>query len=75
MNILFQNGRIIDGLGNVIEHGWIFIERQDIMGVGPIDRLPQDIKDRVKANDTIDLSGKTLLPGLIDWKNLASGSY
>jgi len=54
--------RVIDGLGRPpIEDGFVALEGKRIAAVGPISTLP-------RADDTpsIDVEGRTLLPGLID---------
>ncbi|MGQ9509125.1 MAG: amidohydrolase family protein, partial [Thermodesulfobacteriota bacterium] len=60
MAILFTNGKIIVGNGEIIERGVVGIERTSITFVGP-DKKAFSKKDRI-----IDLSGKIILPGLID---------
>ena len=61
MAILFRNGRIITGTGEVIEKGAVAIDGKIITFVGPARGLLPSKKDTV-----FDLSGKTVLPGLID---------
>ncbi len=61
-NLLLKGGRIISMKGNeVIENGDILVENNRIKAVGPSGSLsvPADTK-------TIDVSGKTLVPGFID---------
>ena len=60
--IAFTGGRIITMRGDeVIENGVVVVERNHIVAVGPAGsvRIPQDAK-------TYDLSGKTVMPGLVD---------
>jgi len=59
--ILFRNGNIIVGNGEVIRRGTVAIEGDIITFVGPDRRI------RISKKDTVfDISGKSLLPGLID---------
>ncbi len=60
--LAFTNARIITMKGDeVIEHGTIVVERNRIVAVGPSGSVtaPTDAK-------VIDVTGKTLMPGLID---------
>ncbi|MBV9306327.1 MAG: amidohydrolase family protein [Acidobacteriaceae bacterium] len=59
---LFQNAKIFVGDGRVIENGAVLIRNGKIISV--FDKLPPDTKS-LNA-EVIDLSGKTLMPGLID---------
>ncbi len=59
---LFQNAKIFVGNGRIIENGAVLIRNGKIMGV--FDRPPAETKS-LNA-EVIDLSGKTLIPGLID---------
>jgi imidazolonepropionase-like amidohydrolase len=59
--ILFRGGRIITGTGEVIEQGTAAIDGKIFTFVGPVNRLLPSKKDTV-----FNLSGKTILPGLID---------
>jgi imidazolonepropionase-like amidohydrolase len=63
MQRLFKNGLIIDGLGGVIENGWVFTEDETIVSVGklhePVPEIPDD-------TELVDLKNKSLMPGLID---------
>lgn len=61
MAILFENGRVIIGNGEFIERGTVVINGKRIEFVGPLKKSSASRKDRV-----FDLSGKTILPGLID---------
>ncbi len=61
MAILFENGRVIIGNGEFIERGTVVINGKRIEFVGPLKKSSASKKDRV-----FDLSGKTILPGLID---------
>ncbi len=60
MRIFLTGGRIIDGLGGVIEQGHVLVEGEQIAACGAEVTRPGAV-DRV-----IDLGGHTLLPGLID---------
>ncbi len=59
--ILFRNGNVIVGTGEVIEKGTVAVDSNVITYVGPAKRF------KISKKDTIfDISGKTILPGLID---------
>lgn len=61
MAVLFVNGKIIIGTGEVIEKGTVAIDGKRFTFVGPGKRF------RPSKRDTLfDLSGKSMLPGLID---------
>jgi imidazolonepropionase-like amidohydrolase len=59
--LVLTGGRLITGTGQVIDRGTLIIEDQVITASGPEDQV-------VKPNgaSTLDMSGKTILPGLID---------
>lgn len=62
---LLTNARIItvDNNNNVIENGYILIKDNIITDIG----LMADVwKTSPKADDTIDCSGKTIMPGVVD---------
>ncbi len=59
--IVFTNGRILDGKGGSLESGSVFVEEQRILRVSP-----EPDADIPKGSQSINISGKTLLPGLID---------
>ena len=61
MAILFMNGKVIIGTGELIEKGMVAVDGNTITFVGPIQRSKSSKKDTV-----FDVSGKTILPGLID---------
>lgn len=61
MAILFENGKLIVGNGKVIERGTVVVDGNLFKFVGPDKKYP------ASKNDTaFDISGKTILPGLID---------
>ena len=62
MNKLLTNARIIDPFGEIeyIENGYILIEDETIVKIGAGSAL------NISADDTIDLDGKTALPGMIN---------
>ena len=62
MKQLYKNAKVFDGCGQVIDSGWMLVEGDKIAGVGPMDQIPEEKPDM----EVIDLSGQTLLPGLID---------
>lgn len=61
MAIVFRNGNIIVGNGKVIEQGTVAVHERDLVFVGPVKKFRPFKKDTV-----FDISGKTILPGLID---------
>jgi imidazolonepropionase-like amidohydrolase len=66
MKLLFEKAKLIDGLGGVVERGWVLVEDGTIRGSGPGE---PPLRARVRADPdgaVLDLSGKTILPGLID---------
>jgi imidazolonepropionase-like amidohydrolase len=66
MKRVFKNCRIIDGAGGVIEQGWLLVEDSQISSFGPMEQMPSHIESGVIAEDVEDMSGRTVLPGLID---------
>ncbi len=61
MVIFFRNGNVIVGNGEVIENGTVAVDGKDLVFVGPTK------KSRPSKKDTLfNISGKTILPGLID---------
>jgi imidazolonepropionase-like amidohydrolase len=61
MAIVFRNGRVITGTGEVIERGMVVVDGPVITFVGP------EKGWRISKKDSLfDLSGKAILPGLID---------
>ena len=61
MATIFKNGNVIVGTGEVIEKGTVVINEKELTFVGPTKRFSPSKKD-----DVFDISGKTILPGLID---------
>ena len=61
MATVFMNGNVIVGTGEVIEKGAVVINGNMITFVGPNKRIRPS-----KKNIVYDISGKTVLPGLID---------
>lgn len=61
MTILFRNGRVIIGTGEVIEKGTVTINSNLITNIGITKKIQPSKKDTV-----FDISGKTILPGMID---------
>lgn len=61
MAILFRNGKIIIGTGGVIERGTVVVEGDHFTYVGLTKKFKSSKDDKI-----FDLSGKTILPGLID---------
>jgi len=61
MAILFEKGTLVIGNGEVIERGTVAVEGELITFAGPSRKYAASKKDTL-----FDLSGKTILPGLID---------
>lgn len=61
MDVLFDNCRIIDGKGGVIQRGFVAVKGKHIGVVGSSQNTPRPV-----ADELIDLRGQTLLPGIID---------
>lgn len=61
MAVIFRNGNVIFGTGEVIEKGAVVINGNMITYVGPTNKIRPSKKDKV-----FDVSGKTVLPSLID---------
>jgi imidazolonepropionase-like amidohydrolase len=59
--IVLRGGRIFDGTGAPAREGTVIIERNRIVKI-----LPAGATDWPKDAQVIDVSGKTVLPGLID---------
>jgi imidazolonepropionase-like amidohydrolase len=59
--IVLRGGRIFDGTGVPAREGTLVIERNKIVKI-----LPANSSDWPKDAQVIDVSGKTVLPGLID---------
>jgi 5-methylthioadenosine/S-adenosylhomocysteine deaminase len=68
-SLLLKNGYIITVNGNrdVIRNGWIRIEGNSIRGIGPMESLPSGPSQG--ADETIDLHGMIVIPGLINGHN------
>ncbi len=66
MKMLLKNGRIIDGRGKVIEKGWLLIAEDKIIAIGETADIPENIAGQLAPEGIFDLTGKTILPGLID---------
>jgi hypothetical protein len=60
-SIVLRGGRIFDGTGAPAREGTLVIERNKIAKI-----LPADATDWPKDALVIDVTGKTVLPGLID---------
>jgi imidazolonepropionase-like amidohydrolase len=59
--LVLQGGRIFDGTGAPAREGTLVIERNKILKI-----LPASSSDWPKDAQVIDVTGKTVLPGLID---------
>jgi imidazolonepropionase-like amidohydrolase len=61
MVTIFENALIIDGLGGLIEKGWVWVEDERIRAVDGTGNPPPNT-----IGEMIDLEGRVLMPGLID---------
>ena len=57
VEVLFTNGKIVTA-GKIID-GFVAVDKEKIVAVGEGDTAPQALK-------TIDLKGRTLIPGVVD---------
>jgi imidazolonepropionase-like amidohydrolase len=70
VSILFVNGRVLDGLADSTDAGWVHVDGERIVDVGRGQPAP-----RVDGR-TVDLAGRTIMPGLIDTHvHMAGGDY
>ena len=70
MSVLFVNGLVLDGLADEPVAGWVQVEGQHIVAVG---RGQPGLR---VGGRTIDLAGRTIMPGLVDTHvHLAGGDY
>ena len=70
MSVLFVHGLVLDGLADSAVQGWVLVEGERIVATGRGQPGPR------VAERTIDLGGRTILPGLIDTHvHLAGGDY
>lgn len=66
MKLLFEKAKVLDGLGGAVDPGWVLVEDGLIAGAGAGEPAPR-ARDQAQRDGTVlDLSGKTILPGLID---------
>ncbi len=62
--LLLENGRIIDGVSpEPLDRGSVLIEGERITAVGPVDQVKAPPHGQ---GETVDLSGRTIMPGMID---------
>jgi 5-methylthioadenosine/S-adenosylhomocysteine deaminase len=68
-SLLLKNGYVItvNRDRDVIRNGWIRIEEDSIAGIGPMDTLAAGRDGQ--ADETIDLHGMVVIPGLINGHN------
>ena len=64
--ILFENGRIIDGQGEAWEKGWLLVRDGRIKALGEGTFPGGEGAEGGRPGTVVDLSGRTLLPGLMD---------
>jgi imidazolonepropionase-like amidohydrolase len=68
--VLFVNGLVLDGLSDAPVSGWVQVDGERIVGVG------QGRPEPRAGGPTIDLGGRTIMPGLIDAHvHMAGGDY
>jgi len=74
MSILFLDGTVIDGDGRLTERGAVLVEGDRIAAAGPSATL--EARRRDPEVSTVDLGGRTVMPGLIDTHiHLAGGDF
>lgn len=62
--VAFLHGRLIDGLGHPpVEDGYVLVDEGRITAVGPMSAYAPPRDD---VPETVDVEGRTVLPGLID---------
>lgn len=61
MKTLFANALVVDGLGSHRERSAVLVEDDHISAVGQ-----SALERRAEVDRTVDLAGKTLMPGMID---------
>src|SRR5438094_876478 len=70
VSALFVNGLVLDGLADSAVDGWVHADGERIVAVGRGQPAPRVVRR------TIDLAGRTIMPGLIDTHvHLAGGDY
>jgi imidazolonepropionase-like amidohydrolase len=62
MTVIFRGGNLIDGTGKQLSNASVVVEGSRIVAVGPAAQLA----DSEKQGTVIDISGMTVMPGLID---------
>jgi imidazolonepropionase-like amidohydrolase len=68
--VLFVNGFVLNGLGDAVDRGWVHVDGERIVGVGQGQPEPR------VDDPSIDLAGRTIMPGLIDTHvHMAGGDY
>ncbi len=61
MAIVFRNGKVILGNGDFFDNGYVVVESNRVADAGP-----GSGPSFGEGNETVDLGGKTILPGMID---------
>ena len=70
MSVLFANGLLLDGLADSAVDVWVHVDGERIVAVGRGQPAPRVV------GRTIDLNGRTIMPGLIDTHvHMAGGDY
>jgi imidazolonepropionase-like amidohydrolase len=70
VSIWFVNGLVLDGLTDAAVEGWVHVDGERIVAVGRGQPGPR------VGGRTIDLAGRTIMPGLIDTHvHMAGGDY
>ena len=70
VSVLFVNGLVVDVVSDSVVEGWVHVDGEHIAGVGSGEPSPR------AAERTIDLAGRSIMPGLIDTHvHMAGGDY
>jgi len=68
-SVLFENAVVVtmDGAGTLFDPGWLLVEENTIVGLGPMETLPSDpaARDRM-ADRRVDARGGILMPGFVN---------
>src|SRR5205807_528648 len=70
VSVLFVNGLLLDGLADWAVEGWVHVDGERIVAVG------RGQPGARSVGRTIDLAGRTIMPGLLDTHvHIAGGDY